>query len=608
MIFNLLSLFLVASFSSGASLYPHLGVRFVLDKNVKVYPVDNPSGPLEMRNTEMAIVPCVVRGENGMPLTGPRGEVLVGIQEKVYAFGAPQWKEGLAPLETVKLIKKVVRDRRAQLKSLKLAQQKVPTLAEDMDCRGTVTEAVPLSALGKNAGILLKVNPAPSTRAGFMRLSEVSASANEGEFSEFMTTVNFSPKGGVNSAPLLLQEFHNSMDCLEAEIQFGGRKAAFLKSWEKFNKIRLAKRRAGEDPQSLKKALDRAMEIDVLTRTAMYEADSRRGCSSAGLCEKNIILLSLRNRAREQGYCRNNSSQYPPGVCVAIPEDQYNIWSEIYADRTYMTSCFLRRDRQVGVPPQEEAEWVDSDQKLQYRGQIEVFKVTAALATKIIASNDQGIDEQFRLQDFEGQQSSYSANALFNYYHPPAMPACYSNLDKVYQVPEAFVECPDSMGSPVYIPIRGEKILLETDNLEGQLSFNLMKPVDARQVQDSSPEIVPDRETFKGCTIDARRIPPRLPVDPAKPCNAFGLPQFLADAILLGRNGIPGAPDQCESPPKITYYRRVPRWRFAAQKTPQVICAAVEERGVQCQNKPVSASAKMGGVCETRMLPVVGGI
>ena len=79
-------------------------------------------------------------------------------------------------------------------------------------------------------------------------------------------------------------------------------------------------------------------------RTAIYEGHVGRGCNAYGACERNIIALSIRNRA--VGQCQRGRGCGFPGDFQGASSSvsQYNIWDEYLTQISGLTSCFLRPD------------------------------------------------------------------------------------------------------------------------------------------------------------------------------------------------------------------------------------------------------------------------
>ena len=115
----------------------------------------------------------------------------------------------------------------------------------------------------------------------------------------------------------IVRAFHNSAYCAAANQRLIGRRTALQRAWQHFIDAHL-----NHWPQS---ALNQAKQLDYAMRTAIFEGHLDRGCSAYGACERNIIALSLRNRAR--GNCSKRQGCRFEGdyQSVATRVSQYNI-------------------------------------------------------------------------------------------------------------------------------------------------------------------------------------------------------------------------------------------------------------------------------------------
>jgi hypothetical protein len=75
-----------------------------------------------------------------------------------------------------------------------------------------------------------------------------------------------------------------------------------------------------------KTTLARAKHLDYTMRTAIYEGHLDRGCSAYGACERNVVVLSVRNRAVGQCLKRQGCRFGGDFQGVASDVSQYNIW------------------------------------------------------------------------------------------------------------------------------------------------------------------------------------------------------------------------------------------------------------------------------------------
>ena len=90
--------------------------------------------------------------------------------------------------------------------------------------------------------------------------------------------------------------------------------------------------------------LARARHLDFTMRTALFEGHLGRGCNAYGACERNIVALSIRNRALERCFDREGCEAPGDFVGVASTVSQYNIWDEYLTQISGLTACYLRDD------------------------------------------------------------------------------------------------------------------------------------------------------------------------------------------------------------------------------------------------------------------------
>ena len=134
----------------------------------------------------------------------------------------------------------------------------------------------------------------------------------------------------------IVRAFHASPQCALANDRLIGRRDALLRAWDAF-----AAARAGEWTA---RSLERARQLDVVLRTAIYEGHLERGCGAYGACERNVIALSIRNRGVERCLRGQGCRRAGDFEGVAATVSQYNIWDEYLTQTSGLTACFLRPD------------------------------------------------------------------------------------------------------------------------------------------------------------------------------------------------------------------------------------------------------------------------
>jgi hypothetical protein len=137
-------------------------------------------------------------------------------------------------------------------------------------------------------------------------------------------------------------------------------------------------------------------------RTAIFEGHLDRGCNAYGACERNIVALSIRNRARD--YCKGWQGCSGPGDFqgVSAKVSQYNIWDEYLTQISGLSSCFLRSDL-VG-------------EKYPYYEKIKgMYEQNQPQVEKILYGSDQELRKIFPSPSLTDLKNTR------HYYHAPAM-------------------------------------------------------------------------------------------------------------------------------------------------------------------------------------------
>jgi hypothetical protein len=223
--------FLIYTHDLNAKNYPNLGVRFIYGDKTPIYNIKNLETPISTIAPQTGIIPCVFITDKGDPLTGSKGEVLMGIQRKVFSVENPKIQPDVDFIKLIAIYNKIGTERQKQMDILNEITSKTENLVSSMNCDSSVTEVIPLSALSPNKKNLLKLSPPPND------LPESIKSLNELSNLTKPKTSSCKPDKSESCSPQgLLREFHNSPECLSAELQFGNRKEAFLTAWKNFIK------------------------------------------------------------------------------------------------------------------------------------------------------------------------------------------------------------------------------------------------------------------------------------------------------------------------------------------------------------------------------------
>jgi len=344
----------------------------------------------------------------------------------------------------------------------------------------------------------------------------------------------------------IVRSFHASAHCERANRKLLGRRDALERAWDEF----IAEHRDRRWPLT---TMARAKHLDYALRTAIFEGHLDRGCSAYGACERNVILLSIRNRAR--GSCLAYQGCRFPGDFQGVSSkvSQYNIWDELLTQVSGLTSCFLNENLARG------GERADSFAKL-----LAMYEQSLPDARSILYGSEAELRERFP------GVAEVDLTGLRHYYHPPAMGKCFPNLERVEYMTGAIarngrdfallantrIQVGRKVGSGYFF----REMLVDTQGDGDRVSF---------------------KDLFPGFVVDGRKV--RLQA-PAR-CRAYGTPAGC-DFGRVGR------------------YRRTPPWLAAGK--PLTLTCRVRERGAACREAPQPARVQVGGFCDVEMQPVAG--
>jgi hypothetical protein len=460
---------------------------------VPYYPVDavasRPAGTLAQGTS---VIPCVVI-RDGQPLTDRDGTPYVGFEVVIDARAA-------APADTARF-KAVAAERRA-------------LTVENHHCpRGTrdVISAASLFAMNKAPSFDPPRPPANAAGTARSRLDEI------------------------------VRAFHVSPHCELANARLMGRRAALGRAWEGFI--------AANSDRWPPAALRQARQLDYVMRTALYEGHLGRGCSAYGACERNVIALSIRNRALERCLRGQGCREEGDFEGVASEVAQYNIWDELLTQTTGLTSCFLRPDL-AAVP---------ADARLQA-----MYAQNVGDVEGILFGGAPGL-----ARAFPGEPTG-KLTQLRHYYHPPAMGKCFPDDPRLEYISAAIARRGDD-----FALIANTRVHVE----EPRGAWYRFRIADVEVAGDRDVVQLVDR--YPGFVIDGRKIELKRPTG----CTPYGTPPGCRFASI-GR------------------HRRTPRW--LADGDPIQISCRVRASGESCAEPPREQTVSVGGVCDTAMQPVAG--
>ena len=347
--------------------------------------------------------------------------------------------------------------------------------------------------------------------------------------------------GGKSELDRIVRAFHASTQCEQANRSLTGRRGALEQAWDSF---------IGSSGRLASKAnLARAKHLDYVMRTALYEGHIGRGCSAYGGCERNIVALSIRNRAVGQCLSRQGCRFAGDFQGAASSVSQYNIWDEYLTQISGLTSCFMRPDL------------ADT----QYYGKIQsMYEQNVGDVERILYGTDAD------LRDIFPGSSLASLNELRHYYHAPAMGKCFPNHPRVEYMSGAVAERGQD-----YALIANTRIEVGSKMGSGytfkEFQFDEKDQGDVIRILDNYP----------GFVVDGRKVSLRKASD----CPAYGVPRGCRFKSV-GR------------------YRKTPSWINAGR--PVEIQCRIKDRGESCRGGGSVKTARVGGTCDVEMRPVSG--
>lgn len=348
-------------------------------------------------------------------------------------------------------------------------------------------------------------------------------------------------RGGSEAVDEVVRAFHASPHCAAANQRLVGRREALQRAWAAF----LADR-ARDWPAA---TIEKAMHLDFVMRTALYEGHLDRGCSAYGACERNVVALSIRNRALERCTRSQGCSFVGDFRGTSSKVSQYNIWDEFLTQTTGLTSCFLRPDL------------ASSSIHAKLRA---MYEQNLGDVERILFGGDTGLRAVFP------DNSLAEVKTLRHYYHPPAMGACFPASERLEYITGAVA----SRGTELAL-IANRRVRVDQREPGGYRfrAATIDRGVDRDTVQLS--------DDYPGFTIDARKIALRAP----RRCVPYGTPRGCRFKTV-GR------------------LRKTPSW--LRRGTPLRLGCRIQSRGEDCSAPARAEASKVGGVCDKEMQPIAG--
>lgn len=362
---------------------------------------------------------------------------------------------------------------------------------------------------------------------------------------------DFDPPAAARSAPAeveagggldeIVRAFHASAHCEAANRRLVGRREALRHAWTAF-----AADAAERWPPA---RVAQARQLDFVMRTALYEGHLGRGCNAYGACERNVIALSLRNRALERCLRGQGCGASGDFEGVASKVSQYNIWDEFLTQTTGLTSCFLRPD--LAEHPH-------------YARLRAMYGQSAADVERILFGATAGLEAVFP------GEAAAELTQLRHYYHPPAMGKCFPRHPRLEYVTAAVA------GRGGDFALIANTRIHVGERRDGGYLFQL-----AAVDEKGDGDIVRLEDRYPGFVVDDRKVA----LLPASRCTPYGVSAGCRFDDV-GR------------------YRKTPSWLSAG--TPLQIACRVRSRGEDCGGEAVVETAKVGGRCDVWMQPVAG--
>lgn len=343
----------------------------------------------------------------------------------------------------------------------------------------------------------------------------------------------------------IVRAFHNSSQCQAANQRLIGRRSALERAWDSFI--------GAQQGRWSGTSLQRAKHLDYTMRTALFEGHLDRGCNAYGACERNIIALSIRNRARESCTSRQGCRFNGDFQGAASTVSQYNIWDEFLTQVSGLTACFLRDDLSSGGS---RAEYYTKLQRM--------YEQNVGDVQRILFGGDQDL-----LAVFPGN-SLRDVKDLRHYYHAPAMGKCFPGYPRAEYMTGAVAH----KGTD-YALLANTRIYVDGQTSGGYF----FRDFDLRQDPDRDVVTLVDR--YPGFVVDGRKVSLRQ----ASNCLPYGVP---------GGCGFR----------EVGRYRKTPSWLNAGK--PLELRCQVKDRGAQCQSPGALTTVQVGGSCDVEMRPVSG--
>jgi hypothetical protein len=349
-------------------------------------------------------------------------------------------------------------------------------------------------------------------------------------------------EGAAGSGPdAVVRAFHNSPQCAQVNATLAGRREALHSAWSAFKRDNAARWPEAE--------MAKGHALDFTMRTALFEGHLERGCNAYGACERNIVALSIRNRALERCFSREGCASSGDFVGVASTVSQYNIWDEYLTQISGLTACYLRDD-------------LATDTK--YAKLQAMYAQNVGDVQRILFGSDADLLELFPGTSLDDLKKTA------HYYHAPAMGKCFPQLPGVEYMSGAVA----SKGGDFAL-IANTRIQVG-DKIGDGYRFRVFgfQETEERDVVDT-------RDEYPGFVVDGRKVS----LVASSGCRPYGVPA--------------GCPRE-----EIGRYRKTPSWLDAGK--PLGLSCRIADRAEACTAPQKLVTVEVGGMCDTQMRPVSG--
>jgi hypothetical protein len=319
------------------------------------------------------------------------------------------------------------------------------------------------------------------------------------------------------------------------------RREALARAWDAFI--------SANDARWPASVLGRARQLDYVMRTALYEGHLGRGCTAYGACERNVIALSIRNRAIERCLDGQGCRSVGDFEGVASSVSQYNIWDEYLTQTLGLTGCFLRPDLAT---------------ESHYARLQAIYEQSVGDAERILFGGEDDLHTVFPATPLS------ELTRLRHYYHPPAMGKCFPDQPRIEYITAAVAQRDDD-----FALIANMRIQADERRGDGYLFRQVLI------TEETNRDVVRTVDPYPGFVIDGRAV---LFERPSR-CTPYGVARSCRfDAI--GR------------------HRKTPAWLESGDA--RAFTCRIRARGESCRDEPHLETVTVGGACDTQMQPVAG--